>query len=255
VQRPCQPVRTRNALECYEIARSWEFGDETACPLIGTFAEMTTQRRQVTCIIIVSGLLVAYLHDESKSDRFCLYNIKVSARWPVSLFAASSGVGEWWSSILIIRETLHGFTRFDEFQKSLPIAPNMLARRLSGLVDAGLLERRRYNQRPPRYEYILTDMGRDFCPVIVAMFAGQQTLRSRGRERIAGRQKDQEGGRSRARRSEERKTAQRARICVCRRGPAASERTRRRYAMVNQKKPIARSRTSRLVRGRKRRSS
>jgi HxlR-like helix-turn-helix len=47
----------------------------------------------------------------------------------------------------------------------------MLARRLSGLVDAGLLERRRYSQRPPRYEYILTDMGREFCPVIVAMFA------------------------------------------------------------------------------------
>ena len=49
-------------------------------------------------------------------------------------------VGEWWS-ILIIRDALHGFTRFDEFQKSLNIAPNMLTRRLSGLVDAGLLER------------------------------------------------------------------------------------------------------------------
>ena len=39
-------------------------------------------------------------------------------------------VGEWWS-ILIIRDALHGFTRFDEFQKSLNIAPNMLTRRLS----------------------------------------------------------------------------------------------------------------------------
>jgi DNA-binding HxlR family transcriptional regulator len=45
---------------------------------------------------------------------------------------------------------LHGFTRFDEFQKSLNIAPNMLPRRLSALVDAGLLERRRYSERPPR---------------------------------------------------------------------------------------------------------
>jgi DNA-binding HxlR family transcriptional regulator len=79
-------------------------------------------------------------------------------------------VGEWWS-ILIIRDALHGFTRFDEFQKSLNIAPNMLTRRLSGLVDAGLLERRRYSERPPRYEYILTDKGRDFRPVIVAMAA------------------------------------------------------------------------------------
>jgi DNA-binding HxlR family transcriptional regulator len=65
---------------------------------------------------------------------------------------------------------LHGFTRFDEFQKSLNIAPNMLPRRLSALVDAGLLERRRYRKRPPRYEYVLTETGRDFRPVIVAMF-------------------------------------------------------------------------------------
>jgi len=65
---------------------------------------------------------------------------------------------------------LHGFTRFDEFQKSLNIAPNMLPRRLSALVDAGLLERRRYSKRPPRCEYVLTETGRDFRPVIVAMF-------------------------------------------------------------------------------------
>jgi DNA-binding HxlR family transcriptional regulator len=45
---------------------------------------------------------------------------------------------------------LHKFTRFDEFQKSLNIAPNMLTRRLSALVDAGLLARRRYSERPPR---------------------------------------------------------------------------------------------------------
>src|SRR4029453_592939 len=84
-------------------------------------------------------------------------------------------VGEWWS-ILIIRDALHGFTRFDELQKSLNIAPNILTRRLGGLVDAGLLERRRYSERPPRYEYILTDMGRDFRPVIVAVFSwGKRT--------------------------------------------------------------------------------
>jgi DNA-binding HxlR family transcriptional regulator len=47
-------------------------------------------------------------------------------------------VGEWWS-ILLIRDALHGFTRFDQFQKSLNIAPNMLTRRLTALVDAGLL--------------------------------------------------------------------------------------------------------------------
>src|SRR5215831_11878055 len=48
----------------------------------------------------------------------------------------------------------------------------MLTRRLSALVDAGLLEHCLYNERPPRYEYILTEMGRDFRPVILAMFAG-----------------------------------------------------------------------------------
>jgi len=75
-------------------------------------------------------------------------------------------VGKRWS-ILIIHDALHGFTRFDEFQKNLNIAPNMPARRLSAVVNAGLLQRRRYSERPPRYEYILTEMGRDFRPVIV----------------------------------------------------------------------------------------
>ena len=45
-------------------------------------------------------------------------------------------VGEWWS-ILILRDALHGLTRFDQFQKSLDIAPNMLTRRLNALVEGG----------------------------------------------------------------------------------------------------------------------
>ena len=79
-------------------------------------------------------------------------------------------VGEWWS-ILILRDALHGYTRFDQFQKSLPIAPNMLTRRLNGLVESGLLERRRYSERPPRYEYVVTARGRDFRPVLIALLA------------------------------------------------------------------------------------
>src|SRR3954469_8214246 len=79
-------------------------------------------------------------------------------------------VGEWWS-ILILRDALYGLTRFDEFQKSLGIAPNMLARRLSALVEAGLLERHRYSQHPPRDEYRLTGRGWDFLPVLLAMLA------------------------------------------------------------------------------------
>src|SRR3954462_8148428 len=79
-------------------------------------------------------------------------------------------VGERWS-ILILRDAFHGFTKFDEFQQSLGIAPNMLTRRLASLVKSGLLERRLYNQRPPRSEYILTERGRDFRPVILALLA------------------------------------------------------------------------------------
>jgi DNA-binding HxlR family transcriptional regulator len=79
-------------------------------------------------------------------------------------------VGEWWS-ILILRDASLGLTRFDEFQESLGIAPNILARRLKALVEAGLLERRRYSERPPRDEYVLTPAGRDFRPVLWALLA------------------------------------------------------------------------------------
>jgi DNA-binding HxlR family transcriptional regulator len=77
-------------------------------------------------------------------------------------------VGEWWS-ILILRDCFHGRTRFDEFVKSLGIAPNMLSRRLHDLVKTGLLGRRQYSSRPARYEYILTDRGRDFQSVLAAL--------------------------------------------------------------------------------------
>lgn len=77
-------------------------------------------------------------------------------------------VGEWWS-ILILRDAFHGLTRFDQFQKSLDIAPNILTRRLNALVTSGLLERRRYSARPARFEYVLTERGRDFRPVLLAL--------------------------------------------------------------------------------------
>lgn len=79
-------------------------------------------------------------------------------------------VGEWWS-ILILRDALHGLTRFDEFQRSLEIAPNMLARRLNSLVESGLMRRRPYSVRPPRDEYVLTELGQDFRPVVLALQA------------------------------------------------------------------------------------
>src|SRR3954452_18137130 len=79
-------------------------------------------------------------------------------------------VGEWWS-ILILRDAFAGMTRFDQFQKSLNIAPNILTRRLTALVDAGMLERRLYCERPPRLEYLVTERGRDFRPVLIVLQA------------------------------------------------------------------------------------
>jgi DNA-binding HxlR family transcriptional regulator len=79
-------------------------------------------------------------------------------------------VGEWWS-ILILRDAMLGATRFEQFQKSLDIAPNMLTRRLNALVEAGLMARRRYSERPPRDEYVLTECGRDFRPVLWSLLA------------------------------------------------------------------------------------
>lgn len=79
-------------------------------------------------------------------------------------------VGEWWT-LLILRDALDGFTRFDEFERNLGIAPNMLTRRLKSLVDSGLLERIQYSDRPRRYEYLATRRCRELSPVIVALYA------------------------------------------------------------------------------------
>jgi DNA-binding HxlR family transcriptional regulator len=89
-------------------------------------------------------------------------------------------VGEWWS-ILILRDAFQGSTRFDEFSQSLGIAPNILSRRLAHLTETGMFVRRRYCERPPRYEYVLTPKARDFFPVVVAMLAwGNKHLAPKG---------------------------------------------------------------------------
>lgn len=73
--------------------------------------------------------------------------------------------------MLILRNAGAGQTRFDQFQKSLGIAPNILTRRLAALTEAGMLERHRYSVRPPRDEYLLTAAGRDFLPILYALGA------------------------------------------------------------------------------------
>jgi DNA-binding HxlR family transcriptional regulator len=79
-------------------------------------------------------------------------------------------VGEWWS-MLILRDALHGFRRFEEFRESLDIAPNILTTRLASLVEDGFLEKRQYSEKPPRFEYVPTQRGRDFRPVLLSLMA------------------------------------------------------------------------------------
>jgi DNA-binding HxlR family transcriptional regulator len=107
-----------------------------------------------------------YLHD--KSDKPMRHTSFGSMDCPIA--RSLDRVGEWWS-ILILRDALRGFSRFDQFEKSLGIAPNMLTRRLTALVENGLLERRLYQERPARYEYVPTAAGRDFQPVLWALLA------------------------------------------------------------------------------------
>jgi DNA-binding HxlR family transcriptional regulator len=79
-------------------------------------------------------------------------------------------VGEWWT-LLILHDAFDGYTRFDQFQENLGISSSLLTSRLKGLVSRGVLERRQYQTNPPRYEYVLTDLGRSLRPVIVALAA------------------------------------------------------------------------------------
>lgn len=77
-------------------------------------------------------------------------------------------VGEWWS-MLIVRDALRGVTRFDDFQERLGISRNVLTSRLDYLVERGVLERDAYQARPVRYDYRLTEKGRDLWHVLTAL--------------------------------------------------------------------------------------
>jgi DNA-binding HxlR family transcriptional regulator len=85
-----------------------------------------------------------------------------------SIARALEVVGERWS-LLILRDAFLGLRRFDDFQRSLGVARNVLAHRLDRLVEAGVFERVRYTERPPRFEYRLTERGRDLYPVLFGL--------------------------------------------------------------------------------------
>jgi DNA-binding HxlR family transcriptional regulator len=76
-------------------------------------------------------------------------------------------VGEWWT-LVIVRDAFRGARRFEEF-RSVGIADNILSARLKKLVEEGIFERRRYQERPVRFEYVLTEKGRDLVMVLGAL--------------------------------------------------------------------------------------
>lgn len=95
---------------------------------------------------------------------------------------AESVAGDIWT-VLVLRELFAGNHRFDEIQAMTGATPQMLAARLKNLERDGLIDRRLYNQRPPRFEYHLTAKGSDFFPVLMALRAwGEKWCRLPGEE-------------------------------------------------------------------------
>ncbi len=91
-------------------------------------------------------------------------------------------MGDWWTP-MVMREAFLGRRRFDEFQKALSVSRGVLAKRLSRLVVEGLLEKLAYEDRPPRFEYVLTEKGRAFYSVLAAMWRfGEDWLWEEGSE-------------------------------------------------------------------------
>ena len=85
-----------------------------------------------------------------------------------SIGRAMEILGERWT-FLILRESFYGVRRFSDIQRNLGIARNILSTRLQSLVAAGILERVRYQVEPDRYEYRLSESGKDLYPAIVAL--------------------------------------------------------------------------------------
>ena len=85
------------------------------------------------------------------------------------LARTSDLLGDWWSP-LILRDLLLGRRRFAELEESLDISKGVLAQRLKRFEDEGIVDRRRYQDHPPRDEYVLTEKGRALWGVLAAMW-------------------------------------------------------------------------------------
>ena len=89
--------------------------------------------------------------------------------WPCPIARVTDLVGDWWTP-LVMREAFYGRTRFDDIQAALGCSRAVLAQRLNRLVEEGLLDKRLYEEHPPRFDYRLTDKGRAFWDVLAAMW-------------------------------------------------------------------------------------
>ncbi len=113
----------------------------------------------------------------------CMERTSFSAD-PCSIARSLDVLGDWWNP-LILRECLYGVHRFDELQRWLGIGRNILTRRLALLVEQGVLEKRKYRERPDRYEYHLTDKGYDAALLLIALMPfGEKWYFEDGREPV-----------------------------------------------------------------------
>jgi DNA-binding HxlR family transcriptional regulator len=92
-----------------------------------------------------------------------------SAAYNCSVARSLEVVGEWWTLLLIRDMWMYDVHRFDAFHERLGIARNVLTKRLSSLVEAGVVDARPYSERPRRYEYHLTQKGKELSMVLYAL--------------------------------------------------------------------------------------
>lgn len=87
-------------------------------------------------------------------------------------------IGDRWT-LLVLREAFLGTRRYDDYQRNLAAAPHIVAARLKKLVESKVLEKRRYQDHPPRYEYRLSERGHELYPVVIALITwGEKWLKS-----------------------------------------------------------------------------
>jgi DNA-binding HxlR family transcriptional regulator len=101
---------------------------------------------------------------------FLVVRKTTTADWPCTIARSADILGDHWN-LLLIRQACLGSRRFDDFQNALGIGRNILTTRLNGLVDADIFHKVAYQDKPARYEYRLTEKGREVYPILAAMAA------------------------------------------------------------------------------------